>query len=169
MSERSSGLSSSTSTSSASRHSSQSPSAASKETLRACAKEPVHSWKSTRAPNERAISTVASVEPVSTITISSTVSATEARQRGSISCSSRTIMHKLRRMPVAGRARLAILSARSASSTSAGCWGVARPALRSVRRRPASADRLPSTCSERGSRRLAALNRARAASRLHSS
>ncbi len=66
------------------------------------AKEPVHSWKSTRAPNERAISTVASVEPVSTITISSTASATAARQRGSISCSSRTIMHRLRRMPVAG-------------------------------------------------------------------
>ena len=42
----------------------------------------VHSWCRTRAPKLSAISTVRSVEPVSTTTISSTASRAAARQRG---------------------------------------------------------------------------------------
>jgi hypothetical protein len=123
---------------------SQSPVAASKDTLRACAKEPVHSCESTRAPNERAISTVASVEPVSTTTISSTAPATAAKQRGSMSCSSRTIMHRLSRKPSAGWARAATSSARLASAGIAGCNASERRASRNRRLRGPSAARLHS-------------------------
>src|ERR1700727_2638315 len=97
-------MSSVTSTSSASRYMTQSPVAASKETLRASAKDPVHGNSMTLAPNDSAISTVLSVEPVSTMIISSTAPATAARQRGSICSSSRTIMQRLRVRPAAGGA-----------------------------------------------------------------
>ena len=73
--------SSATSTSSASRYMTQSPVAASKDTLRAAEKSPSHSWCRTRAPRLSAISTVRSVEPVSTTTISSTASRAACRQR----------------------------------------------------------------------------------------
>ena len=52
-------------------------------------------------------------EPVSTMMISSTAGAAAARQRGSISSSSRTIMHRLSLRPSAGLARLATRQARS--------------------------------------------------------
>jgi hypothetical protein len=42
---------------------------------------------------------VPSFEPVSTTTISSTAARTESRQAGSASTSSRTIMHRLMRIP----------------------------------------------------------------------
>src|SRR5450755_825245 len=88
--------------------------AASKETFRASENDPVHGNSITRAPNERAISIVASVEPVSTITISSTAGAAAARHCGSIRASSRTIMHRLMVRPVLGLARAAIDFARRA-------------------------------------------------------
>ena len=60
----------------------QSPVAASKDTLRAAEKSPSHSWCRTRAPRLSAISTVRSVDPVSTTMISSTASRAASRQRG---------------------------------------------------------------------------------------
>ena len=51
----------------------------------------------TRAPNERATSTVRSDDPVSTTTTSSNRSAAEARQAGRLSSSSRTIKFRLTR------------------------------------------------------------------------
>ena len=90
----------------------QSEVAASKETLRGSANEPVHGCSITRAPNERAISIVASVEPVSTTMISSTAGRTASRQRGSICSSSLTIMQRLIVSPVAARARPEIPRAR---------------------------------------------------------
>ena len=68
------------------------PVAASMPWLRASENEPFHGKCSTVAPNDSAISTVRSDEPVSTMIISSTPSAHEARQSGSISSSSFTIM-----------------------------------------------------------------------------
>src|SRR4051794_18844627 len=93
----------------------QSPVAASKEALRASANEPVHSRSMTFAPNDFAISTVRSVEPVSTTMISSTASLAAARLRGSISSSSRTIIARLSVRPSAGRAAAPTRSARRAS------------------------------------------------------
>jgi hypothetical protein len=86
--------------------------AASSETLRASANDPAHSRSITCAPNERAISTVPSVEPVSTTMISSTASFAAASDRGSISRSSLTIMQRLRRRPVCGLARFTSSRAR---------------------------------------------------------
>ena len=94
----------------------QSPVAASKDTLRAAEKSPSHSWCRTRAPRRSAISTVRSVEPVSTTTISSTASRAASRQRPSIASSSLTIMHRLMVRPSAGRAAAAMRSTRGCRS-----------------------------------------------------
>ena len=82
----------------------QSPVALSIETLRASAKEPFHGKCTTLAPNDSAISTVRSVEPVSTTIISSTTPRSGSRHPGSISSSSFTIMHSESRRPETGRA-----------------------------------------------------------------
>ena len=89
------------------------------------------------------------LEPVSTITISSTAGATAARQRGSISSSSRTIMHRLMVRPVAGRARRATLWARRASAgrRRAAAWCAGRRACAGPPRRGCARD-----CAERSSR-----------------
>ncbi len=120
----------SASTSSASSHRIQSPVAASIETLRASANEPFHGKWTTRAPNDSAISTVESVDPVSTTTISSTAGAAAWSERGSISSSSLTIMQSEIRSPSTGRARRASESARSARGRLLGVFGTpagARP------------------------------------------
>ena len=125
---------------------------------------------------------------MSTITISSAASFKEAKQPGNISCSSRTIMHRLSFRPCAGWACAASFNARSSRSRSDGCaardfpfWPVLPVVV--VRRRWSGlsaacprevslfrvASRLPSTCSSPGSKRLAASNRAWAASKLDSS
>ena len=71
----------------------QSPVAASSETLRAAEKSSRHACRSSRPRCARTISGVASDEPVSTATISSTAPRTLSRQPGSNCSSSRTIMH----------------------------------------------------------------------------
>src|SRR6516165_376246 len=62
--------------------------------LRAAAKSSHHGKSWTHAPQCRATARVASVEPVSTTTISCTRSATVARQAARLASSSRAIMHK---------------------------------------------------------------------------
>ena len=76
------GASSASRCSSASRYMIQSPVAVSSETLRASANEPFHGKWTTFAPNDSAISTVRSVEPVSTTIISSTTPRSGSRQPG---------------------------------------------------------------------------------------
>ena len=74
----------------------------------------------TRAPNDSAISTVRSLEPVSTTIISETASRHDSRQAASISSSSRTIMQS-EMLPAAGcvRARFATCSSEGRSARSA--------------------------------------------------
>ena len=132
----------------------QSPVAASKDTLRAAEKSPSHSWCRTRAPWLSAISTVRSVEPVSTTTISSTASRAASRQRPIIASSSLTIMHRLSVRPSAGRAAASMRSTR-------GCRSRIRPAAWASTRTPARlrrvhSARLRSTLGSSGSRRCAA-------------
>ena len=109
---------------------SQSPVACSRETLRASANEPFHGNDTTRAPNDSAISTVRSDEPVSTTTISSTASRAAARHAGSSSSSSFTIMHSESVSPAAGCAASATRKLRSASAPSAAAielWPILAP------------------------------------------
>ncbi len=91
-SARSSVASSASSRSSASSQRMCVPVARSMPWLRASENEPFHGKCSTVAPYDSAISIVRSDDPVSTMIISSTPAAHEARQSGSISSSSFTIM-----------------------------------------------------------------------------
>ena len=91
-SARSSDASSASSRSSASSHRMWVPVARSMPWLRASENEPFQGKCSTFAPNDSAISMVRSDDPVSTMIISSTPAAHEARHSGSISSSSLTIM-----------------------------------------------------------------------------
>ena len=102
----------------ASRYINQSLVAASRETLRASAKEPFQGKSITLAPNDRGISAVRSPEPVSTTIISPTASRTASGQPRSISSSSLTIMHSESFIPVRGRARPATALARLPSARS---------------------------------------------------
>src|SRR5581483_7104300 len=63
------------------------------EALRAALKSLAQSISKVRAPNERAIATVLSLEPVSTTTTSSTHPRKESSARARFAASSRTIMH----------------------------------------------------------------------------
>ena len=66
-----------------------------KEKLRAAAKSSIHGKSYTLSVNSRAISRVRSVEPVSTMMISSATGLALSRQRAKTSSSFLTIMHKL--------------------------------------------------------------------------
>ena len=84
-----------------------------------------------RAEGACAISTVRSVEPVSTIDDLVDAAPTAARQRGSISSSSRTIMQRLRRQARGGLARRAArLRAGGERRGRGGCSGRAPAAAR---------------------------------------
>jgi hypothetical protein len=106
---------------------------------------------------------VRSVEPVSTTMISSTASRTAARERGSISSSSRTIMQRLSVRPVAGRAAAATRSARRASFGSTAATVAGRFGRRPLRRAATSASRFSRTWASVGLRRWAARKSASAA------
>ncbi len=147
----------------------QSPVAASKDALRASENDPVHSRSITRAPNDFAISIVRSVEPVSTITISSTAGAAAARQRGSISSSSRTIMHRLSFRPLAG---WALDGDALGSGGERGKRGVERPlgpSARELTRAALARGEVATHVGKLGIEPLRGPNSARAASMLHSS
>src|SRR6185369_8110955 len=79
-------------TSSASSQQTQSPEARSNAACRAAEKSSGQAISATCASYRRATSRVASVDPVSTMTISSTLAATLSRQRASVASSLRTIM-----------------------------------------------------------------------------
>ena len=147
--------------SSASRYITQSLVAASSEMLRASAKEPFQGKSITLAPNDRAISAVRSLEPVSTTIISSTASRTASRHPGSISSSSLTIMHSESVMPVRGRARPATALARLPSARSI---APAAPRGRAwvPRLRTSTCSRFWAACGRSGSSRIAARNSASA-------
>jgi hypothetical protein len=117
----------------------------------------------TFAPNDFAISTVRSVEPVSTTMISSTASRAAARLRGSISSSSRTIMQRLRVRPSAGRAADEQRSARLARAFRATEIVAGTGTWRPLRRRASSILRLSRRWGSVGLRRRAALKRFSAA------
>ena len=89
------GIASRRSSSSASSTSTQSPLTRSRAALRAGAKSPGHSMRSTRAPQASASPMVPSTEPVSTSTISSANPCTDRRQASIRASSSRTIIERL--------------------------------------------------------------------------
>jgi len=78
--------------------------AASRPTLRASEKLPVHGEVDDARAEDSAISTERSLEPVSTMMISETAERHDSRQAASISSSSRTIMQREMR-PASGRVR----------------------------------------------------------------
>src|SRR5579884_1573648 len=71
----------------------QSPRACFKDSLRAALKSSHQGKWKTRAPASRAMSSVLSLDPVSTTMVSSTEPLIEFRQRGRLASSSRTIRH----------------------------------------------------------------------------
>ena len=134
----------------------QSDVACSKDVLRASEKDPVHGCSMTLAPNSCAISIVRSVDPVSTMMISSTAGATAARHLGSISSSSLTIMHRLSVRPLAGWALGGQLAGTGGEAGDRGVQGLARAVALAAQR---ELDRLRLRWGRAGSSRWAALNR----------